>query len=192
MTSYTEEGSMKTSWTRTLSSYLKEIPKIQKPYSRAVRGHDVTVSSVQEKHDTARYAVSLHTNKHHSPVLYNKDASSSFLHSTASSSHTSSSSHAGNDCYSHMTNIINKKTFSFPLTFLVPSSWYDVTHHKDVTTSIHIQNLYTVQLKQKIIGFQLVFILPSSVYDVTGHEGLTTTTLYGYRVKQKLAFDSLF
>ena len=134
---------------QTSSSYLKQRPKIQTTDSCCVGERDVRVSSVPAKHDTARSPVSLHTNKHHFLALYSKHAGSGFLRSTASWLHTSSS-HSGNNCYSHVTNIINKKTFFFPITFLLPSSWYDVTRHKDITTSIHIQNLCTVQLKTNI------------------------------------------
>ena len=93
---------------------------------------------------------------------------------------------------SHVINIINKETFSFTLTFLLPSSWYDVTCHKDITTSIHIKPLCRAAKTKTILGFKLVFILPSSGYNVTGHEGLTTTTFYGLRVKQKISFRLTF
>ena len=104
------------------------------------------VSLVQAKHNTFMYPVSLsvsiHRQKHHSLALYSKVASSNFLQTTAPSLHTRVTT------ASHVTTLTRKHS-PFPLTFLLPSLVCDVTHHKYITTSIHIQNLCTVQQKQK-------------------------------------------
>ena len=99
---------------QTSSYYLRERHKIQKPNSRAVSKHDVTVSSIKTLPGLHQFKHVYTSTKHHSFSLHSKDASSGFLLSTAPPSLP-----AGNDCYSRVTNIINKKTFFFPTTFFV-------------------------------------------------------------------------
>ena len=97
-------------------------------------------------------------------AFYSKEASSDFLRSTASSS-----SRSGNDCCSHVTDILLSYYLLLGLLSLSIWVYYIPTH--------------------TILGFHLVFIRPSSGFDVTGHKGLTIT-FYGHRVKQKdSAFD---
>ena len=123
------------------SSYLKERPKIPKTYSRAVSVHDVTVSSVTTMpglRQSERACTS--TNKN-----------ITLLHITVKMLVVG--------FYGQQLHLLHTRVTTATVTwqtsltrkhspFLLPSSWCDVTH-KDITTSIHIQNLCTVQLKQK-------------------------------------------